>query len=169
MKYLLTLVLLFTLALSSCTMGDQGGQSSPVTPADYYSGGADYTLDIADDRRHVTLNVSRKQDSTTATVTYPQEMAGLTLSLSGDLLRVLTREGIELTLTSEVASGLTAFLHALSCEPDESRRTEDGKLLLEIGRYTAKITLSEDGYPTEISMTDGNVTRKAAVSFAPAE
>ena len=169
MKHLTTLVLLLTLALTSCALVDQGEQNSPVTPADYYSSDASYTLDIADDRRHVTLAVTRAKDSTSATVTHPEELSGMTLTQSGDLLRVLTRDGIELTLTSEVASGFTAFLQALCQKPTENSRTEDGAYLFEIRNHTAKITLGEDGYPREITVTDGENTRTGTLSFTPAE
>ena len=168
-------LLVSALLLVSCSSVDtqsphgdgkaEGGDKStaPIRPAEYAEGDLTYELSISDGYRTVTLKVERVSNITTASVTGPQAMTGVSVIYDAAGMRLSAPEGEELALTPEAARGLAVFFDVMGSPLAEDSHVTAGKYAFDLDGYSVTVVLDENGYPCLIELIGGGIKRCAEV------
>ena len=183
MKKLFLILIIASLCLASCTpshgrdnfAAEEGdvthGEEPPKKPtpprlADYTSKDLRYTVTVGDTVRSVCFDVVREGVVTTASVTSPDSLAGMSLIYDAEGLRLRPpyAECDELTVSDGAATGLTAVFDIMKIRPKEDSYTDEGYFKLMIGDCPVRLRISSDGFPSEAVLGDGNTVR--AVRFS---
>ncbi len=179
MKKLFVLLIITTICLASCTAsrdtdpsaagngGDvtqtEESRKKPTPPrlADYTSKNIRYTVTVEDAVRSVCLDVIREGVVTTASVTSPESLAGMSLIYDAAGLRLRPPYGDcdELAVSDAAALGLTAVFDIMKTRPDGDLYTEEGYFRLTLGDCPVRLSISAEGFPSEAVMGEGNVVR----------
>ncbi|MBR6807398.1 MAG: hypothetical protein IKM46_03345 [Clostridia bacterium] len=180
-KLLIILIILIVTAfcVSSCQGGhphtspsanSNGNSSSPeetckkTTPprlADYSSKDMSYTVTVEDSSRTVTLDVIREGAVTTADVTSPESLAGMSLIYDAAGLRLRPPyDGCdELPVSDDAAAGLCIIFDIMKTTPDRDSFTADGYFRVTLRGISSKLFFSRDGFPSKLILEEAGNER----------
>lgn len=172
-------VVLTVMALAGCgrvtgeesQSGTEGKKEniSKIRPGDYAEGDLSYTLSLSDGQRSVTLKVKREGAVTTAEVTDPSAMTGVSVVYDVAGMRLSAPEGEEIPLTPEAGEGLAVFFDSMAHELTPDEKNAEGEYGFVLGNYNVKIVLDEKGYPCLIEAACGVSKRCAEVKLSGEE
>lgn len=174
-KLLILMLLIVSTSLASCadTGGRENGggiwkhgEENAKLPkfADYGTGDVEYTAELSDGKRVVTLEVKRTSGVSVATVTSPDELAGALITDDTEGMRMIVAGECELPLSPEASAGLAAVFAVYSPIPEEANVTDSGVVNFTSGEFTVKLKLTEDGYPDTATVVKDGVERHVKFS-----
>ncbi len=174
-KLLILMLLILCTALTSCTATgnreNSGGiwnrsEENAKLPkcADYGTGDVEYTAELSDGKRVVTLEVKRASGVSVATITSPDELAGVLITDDTEGMRILLEDGCELPVSAEASAGLATVFALYLPIPEEAKVTNSGEVRFTVGEYTARLKLTEDGYPDTATVTKEGMERQVKFS-----
>lgn len=174
-KLLILMLLIVSTSLASCadTGGRENGggiwkhgEENAKLPkfADYGTGDVEYTAELSDGKRVVTLEVKRTSGVSVATVTSPDELAGALITDDTEGMRILLKDDCELPVSAEASAGLAVVFALYLPIPEEAKVTNSGEVRFTVGEYTARLKLTEDGYPDTATVVKDGVERHVKFS-----
>lgn len=182
-KIMLALALVTALTIfSSCTASDrpakENGETLSQTEitdshgrlphiADYTERDIRYTATVSDGTRSVTLLCERIGGVTTASVTSPEELSGLTVIYDAEGLRLrLPHESCSDVYVSDVgAAGLTAIFDALKQTLGKDSFSGGREFDFDLGGVPVRLTLSPDGLPQKALVGEKEGAREVTYTF----
>ena len=165
-KFVLSAVFALLCALLvSC--GQRGAAPRPASPDGSLAAAESYSLTVTDGRRSVTVAVSRNGECSTATVTAPAELAGVSVVSDVSGCRIAAY-GASAALSPEAAAWVTEMLSVTEkdlTDADVTAELIDGvsEYSYRDGDFDVKVRLGADGVPSEFALTRNGVTRKVRV------
>lgn len=144
--------------------GGSGGGGDSVTPAGWWRGPFECTLELTDGTgtEPLVLNVVRDGDMEAATLSSPASLAGMSVTVLPEGNHIIY-PGYDISVSDDGAAGLRLLFDALTHDLSSLTFDESGAASFSLDGAEVTMTLDGDGMPSSFSVKHGGYRRDAEV------